>query len=137
MEEKKDTLDVMIEVEEYPPYYFQFFGGYESSKKSYAGITAGNKNLFGRNKELSISLEASGIKLAVTAGLNDPSLFHSYLSGNISSYWQKEKYLNSNFETEIIGGGAGLNYKWESRLQSIAQIQLEKRDLFCTIQSQW
>ncbi|MBU4485677.1 MAG: BamA/TamA family outer membrane protein [Candidatus Delongbacteria bacterium] len=130
MEFEKDTLDIIINVEEYPPYYIQSAGGYESSVGPYIRFLIGNKNLFGLNKEINVGTEVSFTRQTVTLGFIEPVLFHPNLTGNISAYWEREKNYNLNFETRILGSGTGLNYKWESKLQSIARLKIENRELF-------
>ncbi|MBN2789663.1 MAG: BamA/TamA family outer membrane protein [Candidatus Delongbacteria bacterium] len=126
---EKDTLDILVNIEEYPSYYFQSSGGYESSMGPYLSALIGDKNIFGKNKEISLKGELSFTKQSATLGFIDPALFHPDLSGNFSTYWEREKDFNIDYETTILGIGTGLNYNWENNLQSLAQIQIENREL--------
>ena len=130
IETKKDTIDILIDVEEYPPYYFQASAGYESYIGPFVSISAGNKNLFGRNKEINIKAEGSFIRQSVTLNLIEPVLFSVNLSGNISPYWEKGQEDNLDFETEAFGLGSGISYRWESKLQTSVQAQIENKELF-------
>ncbi|HQO09012.1 MAG TPA: outer membrane protein assembly factor BamA [Clostridiales bacterium] len=124
-----DTLDILVSVEEYPPYYFQASGGYESYSGAYASLHAGNKNLFGRNKELSIKTDLSFVKQTVTTAFTEPVLIIPELSGTLSIFWEREDISEPEYQTETIGIGAGVNYRWKSSLQSIIQAQIEHRKL--------
>ncbi len=130
METQKDTLDILISVEEYPPYYFQTSGGYESFTGPYIGVLAGNKNLFGRNKELSFKTEASFIEQKVTAAFTEPVLFSPNLSGTVSAYWARVDNTNLDYESRTTGLSAGVNLRCESRLQSIVQASIRHDELF-------
>ncbi|MBN2857593.1 MAG: outer membrane protein assembly factor BamA [Candidatus Delongbacteria bacterium] len=130
IESKKDTIDILINVEEYPPYFFQAAGGYESYLGPYLSLSAGNKNLFGMNKEISIKTEASFVRQAATLTFIEPVLFSVNLAGNISSYWEKGEEDNLDFETEAFGLGTGVGYRWESKLQTSLQVQVEQKELF-------
>lgn len=130
IEDKKDTIDILIEVEEYPPYYIQSSGGYESFSGPFISFLAGNKNLFGRNKELSFSAEASSVKQAVSCELAEPAFFHRNLSASVAGYWAREFNFEPDFETRALGFGTGFNYKWENKLHSSALVQIENRELY-------
>ncbi len=125
-----DTLDVLVSVEEYPPYYFQVSGGYESFVGPYISLLAGNKNLFGRNKELSLKTDMSFVKQSVTAAFTEPVLFITELSGTLSAFWEREDISDPEYQTETTGFGAGANYRWKSSLQSIVQAQIEHKTLY-------
>jgi outer membrane protein insertion porin family len=130
IESKKDTIDILINVEEYPPYYFQAAAGYESYIGPFLSFSAGNKNLFGKNKEINIKAEGSFVKQSVTLNFIEPVLFSVNLAGNISPYWEKGQEDNLDFETEAYGLGTGVNYRWESKLQTSVQVQIENKELF-------
>lgn len=130
MDTQKDTLDILVSVEEYPPYYFQASGGYESFTGPYISLLAGNKNLFGRNKELSLKTEASFIEQKVTAAFTEPVLFSPNLSGTLSAYWSREDNKDLDYESRTTGLTAGVNIRWESRLQSIIQANVVHKQLF-------
>ncbi len=125
-----DTLDVLVSVEEYPPYYFQASGGYESFVGPYISLLAGNKNLFGLNKELSLKTDLSFVKQSVTAAFTEPVLFVPELSGTLSAFWEGEDVSDPEYQTETTGLGAGANYRWKSSLQSIVQAQIEHKKLY-------
>lgn len=130
IEEGKDTIDILIEFREYPPYYIHSSGGYESFSGPFAGFLAGNKNLFGRNKELRFSTEASFVKQAVTCGLADPAFLHRNIWANIAGYWARELHFDPDYETRALGLGAGFNYRWKDKLHSSALAQIENRELY-------
>jgi outer membrane protein insertion porin family len=130
MDTGKDTLDILISVEEYPPYYFQAAGGYENFSGPYVSMLAGNKNLFGKNKELSLKTEASFAEQKVTGVFTEPVLFRPNLSGTISAYWAREDNSDLHYESRTTGLSAGMNLRWESRLQSIIQANVEHKQLF-------
>ncbi|MFO7810056.1 MAG: outer membrane protein assembly factor BamA [Candidatus Delongbacteria bacterium] len=130
IESKNDTVDVLINVEEYPPYYFQAAAGYESYIGPFVSLSAGNKNLFGLNKEININTEASFVRQSVNLNFIEPVLFSVNLAGNISPYWQKGQEDNLDFETEALGLGTGVNYRWENRLKTSVQVLVENKELF-------
>lgn len=130
MDTQKDTLDILVSVEEYPPYYFQTSGGYESFTGPYISLLAGNKNLFGRNKELSLRTEASFVEQKVTVAFTEPVLFSPNLSGTVSAYWARVDNTDLDYESRTTGLTAGVNLRWESRLQSIVQTSIRHDELF-------
>ncbi len=130
MEDKKDTVDIVVEVSEFPPYYFQMSGGYESYLGPYASMNSGNRNLWGRNKEISFKADASFVKQSVSAAFTEPFFLIPGLSANISPYWEKEESFNLDFGTEVLGIGAGVNYRWEKRLRSVLQAQAENKNFY-------
>ncbi|MFA6653555.1 MAG: outer membrane protein assembly factor BamA [Candidatus Delongbacteria bacterium] len=130
METQKDTLDILISVEEYPPYYFQASGGYENFLGPYISLLAGNKNLFGKNKEVSLKTEASFVEQKVTGSFTEPVLFDPDLSGTVSAFWNREDNEDLNFESRTTGLSSGLTYKWQSSLQSMIQASVEHKELY-------
>ena len=129
IEAKKDTIDILIRLEEYPPYFFQAAGGYESYIGPYFGLNTGNRNLFGMNKEVSLKTEVSFVRQSANLSFIEPVLFVAGLSGSVSAYWENTDDMNLDFRTEITGAGAGISYRWENRLQSSAGTHIENRQL--------
>jgi outer membrane protein insertion porin family len=130
MDARKDTLDVLIAVEEYPPYYFQASGGYESFTGPYFSLLGGNRNFLGRNKDLSLRAGASLEEQKVTGSFTEPVLFIPGLSGTLSAYWERKDIKDLKFESRTTGFAAGMNFSWESSLQSIVQAGLIHKELY-------
>ena len=125
----KDTIDVLIRLEEYPPYFFQAAGGYESYTGPYLSMFTGNRNLFGMNKEISFRAEASFIKQSANMSFLEPVLFTAGLAGSVSVYWENTDDAGIGFKTAVMGAGAGMSYRWENRLQSSVGAHIENRKL--------
>ncbi|MBN2297231.1 MAG: hypothetical protein JXM72_01485, partial [Deltaproteobacteria bacterium] len=69
LEEKRDEITLLVNIEERKPYYVQFGSGYESDIGVFGQIRGGDHNLLGLNKDVWASGEISQIGYRLETGI--------------------------------------------------------------------
>ncbi|MGE5669936.1 MAG: POTRA domain-containing protein, partial [Fibrobacterota bacterium] len=117
LREKRDTVQVFVEVAEKRPYYGTVGGGYQSDKGPFVHAKAGDRNVLGLNKEVWVATEANQISLDVNQiggrgelGILEPRLFGSHIRAMAQVYGEKISNLNQNWETREYGLSISLIY---------------------------
>ena len=108
LEEKQKRVDMLAEVNEKPPYFFQFAAGYDTRRLFYLKTGAGDNNVLGLNKQLRANLELSQIGYAAEIGLTEPRLFGTKIEADASVYTEEIEELNKDFGVRTVG--AALNF---------------------------
>nr|AGF93284.1 outer membrane assembly protein, YaeT [uncultured organism] len=108
LEEKQKRVDMLAEVNERPPYFFQFAAGYDTRRLFYLNTGIGDNNLLGLNKQLRANLELSQIGYAAEVGLTEPRLFGTKIVADASIYTEEIEELNKDFGVRNVG--AALNF---------------------------
>lgn len=113
LKEKKDTVDLIVEVEEKKPYFFELGGGYQSDKHLFAQAKLGDHNLFGFNKSAYVGSEISEIGYRIGMGGTDPRLLGTRISAFTGFYLEESEEFNLTFGTRSYGGTVGVTTpKW-------------------------
>ncbi|MFZ5572822.1 MAG: BamA/TamA family outer membrane protein [Thermodesulfobacteriota bacterium] len=135
LKEKAETIDLMVEVEEKKPYFFQFGGGYNTQKRFYANSRVGDHNLLGLNKDAFVGGELSMIGYRAEAGVVEPRFLWSRVRASLNLYGEERREFNKSFGTrtkgasllldrdllETVTAGLGLSYEMRDQFQRTAE----------------
>lgn len=103
LEEKQKRVNMLAEVNEKPPYFFQFAAGYDTRRLLYLNTGVGDNNLLGLNKQLRANLELSQIGYDAEVGLTEPRLFGTKIVADASVYTEEIEELNKDFGVQTVG----------------------------------
>jgi outer membrane protein insertion porin family len=112
LKEKEDKVNLLLELEEKKPYYIQLGGGYDTEREFYADILAGDRNLFGLNKEIWTRTEISRIGYRGDLGMVEPKFMGTRIKSSINMFSEKREEFNTNFGTR----DSGISVSFNSRL---------------------
>lgn len=130
LKEKEDTVHLFVDVEENKPYYAQISGGYESDSGLFGRVRAGDRNLFGINKDLWVSGEISQTGYRVETRLTDPRFLNTRTTASIGIFNEELTEFNQPFGTRTTGGALGFGRDWGKRITTALNFSLEERDQF-------
>ena len=109
LKEKEDKVNLLLELEEKKPYYIQLGGGYDTEKEFYADFLAGDRNLFGLNKEIWTRAENSEIGYRGDLGMVEPRFMGTRIKSSINMFSEKREEFNTNFGTRDKGISVSFN----------------------------
>jgi outer membrane protein insertion porin family len=130
LKEKKDKVDLFVEMEEKKPYYLQAGGGYDSERGFFAHTRLGDHNLFGTNKDAWLAGEVSQIGYRNELGLSEPRLFGSRISTTSGAFLERREEFNQVFGTETYGASLGFSRRWLKLLNTDLNFRFERREQF-------
>ena len=107
--EKWDEVHLFIEVEEKKPYYVEAGAGYETDKGVFANARAGDRNLFGTNKDGWVGAKVSEIGYRADSGLTEPRLFGTHVKADASLFAEELSEFNLDYTTRTFGATVGLS----------------------------
>ncbi|MDG5816834.1 outer membrane protein assembly factor BamA [Chitinispirillales bacterium ANBcel5] len=110
LRERWDTVQVFVEVAEVPPYYGSFSTGFQSDEGPFISAKVGNRNMFGLNKDASISGELSQIGHRGELGLMEPRLFGTDLRAQFGVYGESISELNLDWTSTAYGISSVISY---------------------------
>jgi outer membrane protein insertion porin family len=103
LKEKADKVNLLLELEEKKPYYIQTGGGYDTERKFYANILAGDRNLFGLNKDIWAGGEISQIGYRGDLGISEPRFLGTRIKSTINMFGENREEFNTDFGTRERG----------------------------------
>ena len=112
LKEKEDKVNLFLELEEKKPYYLQVGGGYDTERKFYGNLLAGNHNLFGLNKSLWASTEISQIGYRGDIGMAEPRFLGTRIKSAINMFSEEREEFNTNFGTRERGVSLSFSRKF-------------------------
>jgi outer membrane protein insertion porin family len=112
LKEKRDTVNLLLEVEEKKPYHIQFGGGYDTEREFYANILTGDHNLFGLNKEIWAGAEISQIGYRGDLGMVDPRFMGTRIKSSLNMFTEKREEFNTDFGTRNRGVSLSFNRRF-------------------------
>ncbi len=143
--EKLDQLYFIVDIEEKKPYFFETSIGYNTAKNAYFGVSVGDNNFFGMNRELYLNAEISGIGYDAAIGINEFDFLSQYILAKFSIYASEEELKNQAFGSHKYGSQlsfekdlskylkVGTNFGLESREQyRIGGTQTDDPNIFAT-----
>ena len=130
LKEKREEVNLFIEVEEKKPYYVEAGGGYESEKGFYIHGGTGDHNLFGTNKDVWLEGELSQIGHMAETGIREPRLLGSRISAALSLFTERKEEFNQDFGTVTHGSSLGFERKLFQHFTAGLNFSLELRDQF-------
>lgn len=102
-EKKTGTVHLLVTAEEKRPYYFEVGAGYDTKREAYGNIKAGDRNLFGLNKEISAAAEYSRIGHREELSLNEPRFIGTRVSATLNLYNETREEFNLDYGTRTYG----------------------------------
>ncbi len=128
--EKWEEIQLLASLEEKKPYFMELETGYETGQCFFMAAKGGDRNLFGKNKNLWAGLKISQIGYNAETGFTEPRLFGTKMSLSTSLYSQRTEELNQNFGTAATGANVGFSLKPFQYLTTLLNFRFEERDQF-------
>jgi len=132
LEEKNDQVHMLAEIQEIRPYYVELATGYDTRRLFYINAAAGNRNLFGLNKELRAGAEWSQIGYRADLDLKEPRLLGTRISSGASLYAEETEELNKDFGIRIHGASLGFSRLLSPELTASLNFRFESREQYRT-----
>ncbi|MBU0986601.1 MAG: outer membrane protein assembly factor BamA [Proteobacteria bacterium] len=130
LREKKNKVNLMVEIEEKKPYYVEAGAGYENQSGFFLHTRTGDHNLFGANTDGWISAELSQIGYRGELGLLEPKLFNTRISATLGLFAEQRAEFNQEFGTRSFGAALGFSQKWLKSLTIGVSFRFEQREQF-------
>ncbi|MFZ7124855.1 MAG: outer membrane protein assembly factor BamA [Desulfobacterales bacterium] len=130
--EREDTVHLVAQVEERKPYYLQFGIGFDTDRRLYVNGKAGDRNLFGLNKDAWVGGEISEIGYMADMGVTEPRFLGTRISATTGVSAEEREDFNQDFGIRSLS--AFLNFRrplgenWEASLG----FRLERREQYLT-----
>ena len=134
LEEKQDKINLLVDVEEKKPYYFEIGTGYETQRGFFLNSKVGDHNLLGENKDAWISADVSQIGHRLETGYREPRFLGTRIAMNNSMYWERTEEFNQDFGVEIFGANMGLTKKLSRKTMAGLNFRFEQRNQYGTPQ---
>jgi outer membrane protein insertion porin family len=103
LKEKADKVNLLLDLEEKKPYYIQTGGGYDTERGFFANIMAGDRNLFGLNKDIWAGGEISQIGYRGDLGITEPRFLGTRVKSTINMFGENREEFNTDFGTRERG----------------------------------
>ncbi len=130
LKEKREEVDLVVEVEEKKPFFLEMGGGYESQKGFFLQSKVGDHNFMGTNKDLWLGAETSEVGYRVESRMEEPRLFGSRISAGGGFFWERIEEFNKDFGTDTYGSSIGFRRAWSSHLATGLSLRYERREQF-------
>ncbi|MFH2059425.1 MAG: outer membrane protein assembly factor BamA [Pseudomonadota bacterium] len=102
LKEKFEQVDLVIEVEEKKPYFFEIGTGYDTERHFYANSTLGDHNFLGKNLNIETSAELSQIGFKASISLTDPRFLSTRISSTTKLAAEKREEFNKDFGIQTV-----------------------------------
>jgi len=109
LKEKEDRVNLLLELEEKKPYSIQSGVGYDTERKFYGNILAGDYNFFGLNKRVWASTEISQIGYRGDLGIAEPRFLGTRIKSAINMFGENREEFNTDFGTRERGVSLSFN----------------------------
>jgi outer membrane protein insertion porin family len=130
LKEKADTVNLIAEVAEKKPYFFELGSGYESDRGFFAQTKAGDRNLLGTNKYGWIGGKISQIGWRGDLGLTEPRLFGTRTVMSLNFFAEQAEDFNQDFGTRSYGTSIGFSRRWLRSFTAGLTFRFEQRDQY-------
>ncbi|MCP4687282.1 MAG: outer membrane protein assembly factor BamA, partial [Desulfobacterales bacterium] len=129
LKEKMERVDLLVEVEEKKPYFFQAAVGYDTERELYTSVGVGDRNLFGANKDGRMEINLSQTGYSGELQLTEPRFLGTRIKSNFRLYAEELEELNKGYRDQVFGAAllfkrafrekfkAGLSFSMEHRRQ--------------------
>ena len=111
LKEAEDRVNLLLELEEKKPYYIQSGVGYDTERRFYANILAGDRNLFGLNKDIWAGGEISQIGYRGDLGISEPRFLGTHIKSAVNMFTETREEFNTNFGSRERGVSLSFNRK--------------------------
>jgi outer membrane protein insertion porin family len=130
LREKREEVQLLVDVEEKKPYVIQAGGGYETNRGFYLHARAGDRNLFGTNKDAWVAGEVSQIGYRSELGITEPRLFGTRIATTFGLYSERREEFNQDFGTRSLGSSLGFSRTWFRHITTGLNFRFERREQF-------
>jgi outer membrane protein insertion porin family len=133
LKEKADKVNLIAEVAEKKPYFFELGGGYESDRGLFAQTKAGDRNLFGTNKYGWIGGAISEIGWRGDLGLTEPRIFGTRTSMSLNLFAEQAEDFNQDFGTRSYGTSIGFSRSLLRSFTAGVTFRFEQREQYSLV----
>jgi outer membrane protein insertion porin family len=130
LKEKREKVDLLVDIEEKKPYFIQAGGGYETNRGFYLSARAGDHNLLGTNKDAWIAGELSQIGYRGELGITEPRLFGSRIATSFGLFSERKEEFNQDFGTKAVGSSLGFSREWLYHTTPSLNFRFEQREQY-------
>ncbi len=103
LKQKAPEVDVIVEVAEKKPYFFEVGTGYDTERHVYLASTLGDHNFLGQNLDLQLEGEVSQIGYKGSLSLLDPRFLSTPVSSTTRVFAEDREEFNKDFGTRTAG----------------------------------
>jgi len=128
--EKKENVNLLVDVEEKKPYYIRINGGYDTKRLSYGRTRVGCRNFLGLNKDVWTSFELSEIGYKSDVGIREPRLFIFPASSTLKISFEEQEELNKDFGTRTFAGSLGFSHSFFKNCRAKLALNYERQKQF-------
>jgi outer membrane protein insertion porin family len=114
LKNKDPEVDVIVEVDEKKPYYFEMGTGYDTQRHLYLNSTVGDHNFWGQNLDLKLAGEISQIGYNGNLTLLEPRFLSTQIRGTTRIFGEKQEEFNKDFGIESTGVSQDFSRKFLS-----------------------
>jgi len=130
LKEQTETVHFIMDLEEKKPYYFEVGVGYQSDRGVFVRGKAGDRNLWGLNKDFWVSGEVSETGYKAETALREPRLWGSKIEMTISAFAEETQEFNQSFGTRILGTAVNFTRPLSDLIDAGVGFRLEQREQF-------
>ncbi len=130
IDDKQDTVHMIVEIEERKPLFLQASLGYASDTRFYGKVSAGDRNLFGLNRNLIMSSTISRILKAGKLRYINPSVWGSPFAATNDLFAERVDELYQDYSLFSWGVSTGLTRDVAEKLVLKGNIIYNWRDRF-------
>ena len=98
-----EEVDIIVEVEEKKPYFFEMGTGYDTERHFYLNSKVGDHNFLGQNLDLQVEGEVSQIGYKGEISLLKPRFLSSRILSSTRLFGEKQEEFNKDFGTRSYG----------------------------------
>jgi outer membrane protein insertion porin family len=130
LRKKREEVQLLVDVKEKKPYFIQAGGGYETNRGFYLHARAGDRNLFGTNKDAWMAGDVSQIGYRGELGITEPRLFGTRIATTFGLYSERREEFNQDFGTRSFGSSLGFSRTWFQHITTGLNLRFERREQF-------
>ncbi len=128
--EQDDEVHLLAEVEERKSYFLQFGLGFDTDRRLFLNSKAGDRNLFGLNKEGWLGLEVSEIGYQGEINITEPRFLGTRISATAGISAEEREDFNQDFGVRSIGSNLTLSRGFGKHWSSSLGFRFERREQF-------
>ncbi len=103
LKDNAEEVDIIVEVEEKKPYFFEMATGYDTQRHLYLNSAVGDHNFLGRNLDLQLEGEVSQIGYKGNLSLLEPRFLSTRTWSSTRLFGERQEEFNKDFGTRTYG----------------------------------
>ncbi len=130
LESRAETVDLLVNVAERKPFFFEAGSGYATDKGVFAHAKVGDRNLLGLNKSIWLdgTIGQTGHRAAI--GFTEPRFLGFPILADLGLHTERIEAFNQTFGTTLYGGNLKLSIHPRAPLSLGWGLRYEYRDQF-------